>query len=89
MSEANAGAYTSAQLDELLALSKIKYVQDLVLAGGDASLATPDENSMTATERALFTRLMMEPWVTDFFTKFDYSTASPDVGAAAEAAVKR
>lgn len=89
MAEANFGSFTPAQLDDLLALSKIKYVQDLVLAGGDSSLATPDETSMNATERALFTRLMNETWVTDFFTKFNYDTASANVAEAAQAAMQR
>ena len=89
MAEANVAPYSVQQLNDLLDLSKIKYVQDLVLAGGDASLATPNENSMTAAERALFTRLMAESWVIDFFTKFDYSTAAPNVAAAAQAAMTR
>lgn len=89
MATSNSGYYTTEQLGQLLALSKIKYVQDLVLAGGDTSLATPDETSMTEAERTLFTTMMNEAWVNDFFEQFDYTTATPTVGAAADAAFNR
>lgn len=89
MAAANADRFSVEQLDQLVQVSKIKYLQDMVLAGGDPSLATPNEAGMTEAERALFYEVMSQPWVGDFFTTFNYNAASPFITSAGEAAMAR
>ncbi|ESQ77153.1 hypothetical protein [Asticcacaulis sp. AC402] len=84
---ANFERLSATQLDQLVQLSNIKYTQDLVLAGGDPSLATPNAAGMTAAERDLFYGLIGQIWVSKFFTTFDYSSAAPFFTSAGESAL--
>jgi len=89
MAEANVGAYSTDDLNHVLALAKIKYVQDLVLQGADSSLVTPDFDGMTAAEKATFDTYSNDPAVTQFLSGFTFGSISGDISDAVIAALTR
>jgi hypothetical protein len=88
MAATSVDAYSTDQLNQLVALSKIKFVQDLFLYAADQSGTPPDANSMTADEQTLFNSLMSQQWVAQFF-KFDTSAIEPIAEQAYVAATTR
>jgi hypothetical protein len=76
------GDYSMDQLNNLLALSKVKYVQDLVAQGADPSQFA-DASSMTVADQNLVQAVGNQPYVGDFFTKaIDYDVIKDDIVAA-------
>jgi hypothetical protein len=86
LAEGNVDRFTITQLNDILALSKIKFIQDTVLSGADPSLVTPDPSSMTPEEKALFIRSNNSPHVNDFLANFNFEPAKPAALAALRAA---
>lgn len=82
------GDFSADQLDNLVALSKVKYVQDLVAQGADPSQVA-DASSMTVADQNLVQTVGNAPYVGDFFTKaINYDVIKDDVVAATLEAYK-
>ena len=90
MAVAHAGHYTTDQLNRLLDLSKIKYVQDLLAKAVDDSLPTPSKSTMTPAEAALYKALDNEQFTEDFLTEAgDFNVIQDDIFAIGLAAFKK
>lgn len=81
--------FTEDEWDQLAQLSRIKYVQDLTLAGADPSRPRPSLASMSRTDNALYNRLAAQPFVLRFFREFDHTTDDAVVEEALRAAALR
>lgn len=87
---AHADKYSMDQLNSLLALSKIKYVQQLLAKGADDSLPEPDPATMTTSEKAVYDTLDTQQFTEDFLTdSADFSSISDDVSNVAVAAFQQ
>ena len=87
---AHSSKYTMDQLNTLLSLSKITYVQQLLAKGADASLPDPDPSIMTPAEKSVFDLLDTEQYTEDFLTESaDFSSINDDVSAVAVAAFQK
>lgn len=86
---ANCDRFTLAQLNDILVLSKIDYVQQLVLKGADPSRPQPNPASMSQTEAATFIRLGNQPYVEDFMTNFVLDPIQPEIISSLQAATIR
>lgn len=73
MAASAVGTLTVDQLNDILVLSKIKFMQQSVLAGADPSV-TPDPTTMTPEEKANMDRLGSQPYVTQYFANIDYTS---------------
>ncbi len=89
MASTDCDAFTTDQLKDLLAMSKIKYVHDLMMSKGDPSRPAPDPASMTASEKALYDRLDQATFAGDFLNNIGYNNAVDDLKAADQAAIDR
>lgn len=82
------GDFSMEQLNNLNALSRIKYVQDLIAQGADPTLVA-DAGSMSTADQTFIQSIGNAPYVTDFFTKaIDYNVIKDDVIAATVDAYK-
>lgn len=73
------GDYTTDQLNNLTALSKVKYVQDLIFQGADPSHVA-DAGSMTVAEQTLLQKIGNETYVNAFFAQaLDLTVVKDDV----------
>lgn len=76
------GDFSLEQLNNLQALSRVKYVQDLVAQGADPNMPA-DASSMSVADQNLVQSVGNQPYVNDFFTKaIDYNVLKDDVVAA-------
>jgi hypothetical protein len=82
------GDFSLDQLNSLQALSRVKYVQDLVAQGADPNMVA-DASSLTVADQNLVQSVGNQPFVSDFFTKaINYNVLKDDVVAATLEAYK-
>ena len=89
MAEDNSDRFTIDQLNDILTFSRIKYAQDVCFYAADPTGPMPDPNSMTAQERADFSRIGDAPYTADFLDNFNFSSETAYVSEAVVAAVQR
>ncbi|MGZ3306035.1 MAG: hypothetical protein ACXU8U_09265, partial [Asticcacaulis sp.] len=89
VAEGSVDPYTLDQLNDILTLSKIKFFQDLMLAGGDPSLASPGNDVITPAERDVLAKADSKPYINDFLNHMDFAALRPDGTAAVNAALQR
>ncbi len=85
----NCDRFTLDQLGNILTLSKIKYVQDMVMHGADPSTPLPDAASMTADEQKTVDTLGNEAYVGDFLQNANVDASTPIIAQATVTAFSR
>ncbi|ESQ92978.1 hypothetical protein ABAC460_01635 [Asticcacaulis sp. AC460] len=89
MAKGNINRLTAEEWEQAAQFSRIKYVQDLVLAGVNPSGPRPDPATMTPSESALFSRLVPQPFIARLFSKEQIEPAESLVLEAGNAALAR
>ena len=89
LAAANVGPYTLAELNDILTVVKIKYVQEIIMQGADPTRPNPDPAMMTPAEQAVVAKIDQMPYVTKFLGDFAFGDISTDISEAVAAAVER
>lgn len=82
--------YSIEQLNQLLAVSKVKIVREAMLYGADPSyFPKPDPNSLTPADSAVLDAAMKTTFVAAFIQNVDIRVCAPSLSAAAQASFAR
>lgn len=86
---ANTGDLTAAQLQVILKISKIKYIQDAIAQGADPSRVA-DPKTMTAEESAFLDSVEKEQYILDFLEhSANFDAVKPDMEAISTTIIER
>ncbi len=82
LAAAHCGPYTTEQLTNLVSLSKIKYIQDMLAEGAGELDKAPDPSTMTPAEIALLSSLNDQAYVTTFLQdSANFDAIDPELNA--------
>lgn len=81
--------YSMDQLNQLVALSRVKFIQDMVMYSADPTRPMPNAASMTPAEKTLVDGLMEKQWVADFMRSVDPALTSPALQQSIRGAFQR
>ncbi|MDV6331783.1 hypothetical protein [Asticcacaulis sp. 201] len=86
---ANRGDLTPPQLQVILKISKIRYIQDAIAHGADPSRVA-DPKTMTAEESAFLDSVEKEQYILDFLQRSaNFDTVKPDMEAISTTIIER